>query len=518
MPFRLPDYDARQRTGLILGAVLFIAILVMATHAGLESPQGWVAATVILMAVWWITEPMPLWMTALLPLLIFPLSGATSLFPVALQYFDPVNFLFLGGMLIAAAMEQWVLHRRIALGIVAAIGASPRRIVLGFMLGTGFISMWISNTATTMMMYPIGMAVLLKLSEHADANVEELRHFGLALMLGIGYGASIGGIGTKIGTAPNLVFVKLSESMLEMRIDFLTWIKMGLPIVVIALPVAWWYLVRIAAPLPATGFAGSTEVIAAERARLGPMSRGERVTLFAFLLAAFLWIFRKEIDLGAFTIPGWWRYVPFGWGDVLGRPLTTLPPPLAKLLSQDSGDAAVAIIIGCALLLIPVSLRKVRFALDLRRAAAVPWHLLILLGGGFAMAFGIEESGLSGWFAGHLAGAGGMHPYLIFIVVCFLSVALSEAASNTATASILLPLIAASADSLGVAAAPLMLAAAIAASFGFMLPAGTPPNAIVYASGYITVPQMARNGFLVDLFGVLLVATLCYLLAPWVLG
>lgn len=514
----MSSYDRRQWTGLVLGPSLFIVIVMTAAATGLSSGPGWVAATVILMAVWWITEPLPLWMTAMLPLLVFPLSGATTLFPVVLQYFDPVNFLFLGGMLIAAAMEQWGLHRRIALGIVATIGASPRRIVLGFMLGTGFISMWISNTATTMMMYPIGMAVLLKLAEHTDTHAEELRRFGLALMLGIAYGASIGGIGTKIGTAPNLVFVKLSESMLDTSIDFLTWLKMGLPIVIIALPVAWWYLVRVAAPLPATGFAGSAEVIAAERARLGPMSRGEQVTLVAFLLAAVLWIFRKEIDVGAFTIPGWWKYVTFGWEDILGRPLTALSPPLEKLLRQDSGDAAVAIVIGCALLCIPVSLRRLRFALDLRRAASVPWHLLILLGGGFAMAYGIEESGLSGWFAGHLAGAGGMSPYLIFIVVCFLTVALSEAASNTATASILLPLIAVSADSLGVAAAPLMLAAAIAASFGFMLPAGTPPNAIVYASGYITVPQMARNGILIDLFGVLLVATLCYLLAPWVLG
>jgi sodium-dependent dicarboxylate transporter 2/3/5 len=269
--------------------------------------------------------------------------------------------------------------------------------------------------------------------------------------------------------------------------------------------------------LPAEGFHGSKKIIAEERAGLGPMNRGECVALVAFLLAAFLWIFRKDIEFGAFTIPGWWRYVTFGWEDVLGRPLETLPPPLAKLLRQDSGDAAVAIIIGGALLFIPVSLRHLRFALDLRWAAGTPWHLLILLGGGFAMAFGIEASGLSKTIAGLLTGVGDVHPFLIFLMVCMLTVALSEVASNTATASIVLPLIAASAGNFGIAPAPLMLAATIAASFGFMLPAGTPPNAIVFASGYITVPQMARNGFLIDLFGALLVATLCYLLAPWAL-
>lgn len=510
MPFTISAYDARQRAGLILGPLVFLAIVLAATRAGLGTPERWAAATVALMAIWWITEP--------LPLIIFPLSGVAVLFPVVLQYFDPVNFLFLGGMFIAASMQQWGLHRRIALGIIDTIGASPRRIVLGFMLGTGFISLWISNTATTMMMYPISMAVLLKLSEQAESDAEELRHFGLALMLGIAYSASIGGIGTKIGTAPNLVFVKLAGPVLGHDVDFITWLKVGLPIVFIALPVVWWYLVRIAAPLPAEGFHGSKEIIAAERAGLGPMNRGECIALVAFLLAAFLWIFRKDIELGVFTVPGWWKYITFGWEDVLGRPLASLSPPVEKLLRQDSGDAAVAIVIGCALLFIPVSLRPPRFALDLRRAAGIPWHLLILLGGGFAMAFGIETSGLSKTIATLLTGAGAVHPFMIFLMVCLLTVALSEVASNTATASILLPLIAASAANFGVAPAPLMLAASIAASFGFMLPAGTPPNAIVFASGYITVPQMARNGFLIDLFGALLVATLCYFLAPWALG
>lgn len=518
MSFVLPKYDNRQRAGLVLGPILFIAISLTAGSVGLGPEQRWAAASVALMATWWITEPFPLWVTACLPLIIYPLTGIAPLFPVTLQYFDPVNFLFLGGMMIAAAMQQWGLHRRIALGIIDTIGASPRRIVLGFMLGTGFISLWISNTATAMMMYPIGMAVLLKLEEQIGTDDLLLRRFGLALMLGIAYAANIGGIGTKIGTAPNLVFVKQAAPILGHDVDFLTWLKVGLPIVFVALPLVWWYLVRIAAPLPSEGFAGSGKVIAEERAGLGAMNRGERVVLIAFVLAALLWIFRKDIELGVFTIPGWWRYLTFGWEDLIGRSLDSLPGSLAKLLRQDSGDAAVAIFIGCTLLFIPIARRPLRFALDVRNAAHVPWHLLVLLGGGFAMAYGIQESGLSEWIAGLLTGIGQVQPFVIFLAVCLLTVALSEVASNTATASILLPLIAASAGNLGLHPAPLMLAAAMAASFGFMLPAGTPPNAIVFASGYITVPQMARNGVLIDLFGAILVATLCYLLGPWALG
>ncbi|MBI4006164.1 MAG: anion permease [Gammaproteobacteria bacterium] len=518
MSFKLPKYGNRQRTGLLLGPLLFLVISLSAESLGLDAEQRWAAATVMLMATWWITEPIPLWATACLPLIIYPLTHIASLFSVTLQYFDPINFLFFGGMLIAAAMQQWGLHRRIALGIVDTIGTSPRRIVLGFMLGTGFISLWISNTATAMMMYPIGMAVLLKLEEQDDADNLLLRHFGLALMLGIAYAANIGGIGTKIGTAPNLVFVKQAGPLLGHDVDFLTWFKVGLPIVLIALPLVWWYLVRIAAPLPSQGFAGSSEVIAEERAGLGAMNRGERIVLIAFVLAALLWIFRKDIELGVFTIPGWWRYVTFGWEDIIGRSLDSLPASLAKLLRQDSGDAAVAMSIGCTLLIIPVAVKPLRFTLDVRNVMRVPWHLLVLLGGSFAMAYGIQESGLTEWIAGLVTGIGQVSPLVIFLTVCLLTVALSEVASNTATASIFLPLIASSAGTLGVPPAPLMLAAAMAASFGFMLPAGTPPNAIVFASGYITVPQMARNGLLIDLFGAMLVAVLCYLIAPWALG
>ncbi len=517
MPRAFSRFGVRQLTGWVLGPLCFMFCGLYGPEWGMSMQQAWTAGTAALMTVWWITEPVPLWATACVPLFVFPAIEVAPLFGVALQYTDPVNFLFLGGMMIAASMQQWGLHRRIALAIVDAIGASPRRIVLGFMLGTAFISMWISNTATAMMMYPIGMAVLIRLREqHVDEQL--LSRFGLALMLGIAYAASIGGIGTKIGTAPNLVFVKLADPLLNHDVDFLTWLKVGVPIVAIALPLVWLYLVRVAAPLPAAGFVDSAAYIAEERRRLGTMNPGERIALVAFLTAAWLWIFRKDIELGGFVIPGWWDLVTWGWSDVIGRPLESLPTPLARLLAQDVGDAAVAMGVGTLLLFVPVPGRPTHRALSLRNAGRVPWGLLVLLGGGFAMAYGIQQSGLSNWVGGWLRDLDQLPPLLLILCVCLITVILTEVASNTATANIILPLLVALAAEIGRNPAPLMMAATIAASFGFMLPAGTPPNAIVFSSGYITVPQMARSGLLIDLAGAVLIALICYALAPWALG
>jgi solute carrier family 13 (sodium-dependent dicarboxylate transporter), member 2/3/5 len=513
----MQHFDTRQRVGLVLGPLLFFAVGLLLGNQGVGFEARWVGAVVALMATWWITEPMPLWATGCIPLVAFPLLGVGSVFDVGLQYFDPVNFLFLGGMLIAASMHQWGLHRRIALTIIAAIGVSPRRIVMGFMLATAFVSLWISNTATTVMMFPIAMAVLLKLGEQMPANDALLRRFGLALMLGIAYSASIGGIGTKIGTAPNIIMVKQAAEVMGRSLDFATWLMIGLPIVLVALPLVFLFLVHVSAPIPASGFPGAGEVVMRERAQLGRMSLGERVSFVGFLTAALLWIFRNPIELGALTIPGWWSLVAFGWHDILSVPIDSLPAALAKLMQQDLGDAAVAMGVATVLLLVPITLRPVRFALDIRRAARVRWGLLVLLGGGLAMAYGMQRSGLSTWLGAQLQGVGHLGPYQAIVMVSFASLALTEVASNVATASIMVPIIAAGAEGFNLHPAPLMFAAAMAASFGFMLPAGTPPNAIVYSSGYITVPQMVRAGIAVDIFGALLVGTLCYFIVPWAL-
>ena len=506
--------ERRQVAGLVLGPILFLLAGFGLRSLGLSAEASWAAATVALMSCWWITEPVPLWATACIPLLTFPILSKVSIGITVLQYLDPVNFLFLGGMWIAACMEQWGLHRRIALRIVSKIGTSPRRIVLGFMLATGFVTLWISNTAAAVMMFPIAMAVIRKFEEQHSRSDELLQRFGLALMLGVAYAASIGGIGTKIGTGTNLVFVKNSPQ----PIDFVTWAMMGMPVVLISIPLVWFYLVRFGARVPDRDFPGGAEAIREECERLGKMRFGEGVALVAFLTAAVLWVFRKDIELGGFTILGWSRLVPLDWSGWVAS--TGWSAPVQKIFS-DPGDAAVSMVIAGLLFFIPVRRRtpqEPRFALSVSKARGVAWGMLVLLGGGFAMAYGIQASGLSAAIAGNLAHIGKMNLFVATLTVALISVALTEVASNTATASILLPILAASAAGFGLDPLPLMLAVTMSASFGFMLPAGTPPNAIVYSSGYITVPQMARSGLVVDLFGAVLVACVCYFLVPWVLG
>ncbi len=459
---------SRSRAGLVLGPVAFVACGLALGAAHLTVAQAWTAATVLLMAIWWITETAPLWATALLPLAVFPVIGAAPLQELGVQYFDRVNFLFLGGMLIAAAMEQHGLHRRMALGIVSAIGTSPRQIVLGFMVATGFITLWISNTAAALMMFPIGMAVLERFEAQRGRQDPLLKTFGLALMLGIGYAASMGGIGTKIGTGVNFVFVKQAAKILEEEIGFVTWSTIAMPIVIIVIPLAWMYLVR---RLPREEFPGGRATIDDARRQLGPMKRGEKVALVAFLTAAVLWVFG----------------------------------PRGK-------EPEVAMGVALALMLIP------RLGLHWRSAVGISWGLLVLLGGGFAMAHGIERSGLSTLIGASLQQLGGAGPYLSLVVCCLVTIAVSEVASNTATASILLPLLGPAAPTFGLHPATLMFAVTLSASFGFMLPAGTPPNAIVFSSGYIPVTTMARSGVVIDIGGGLVIATICYFIAPWALG
>lgn len=510
--FRRAWQTPRGRVGVVLGPGGFVLLGVGLARAGVAPSAAWAAGVVAWMATWWITESVPLWVTALLPPLLFPWLGAAGLRETLSQYLDPVNFLFLGGMWIAAAMERWGLHQRLALGMVSRIGYSPRRIVLGFMLATGFVSLWMSNTAAAVMMYPMAMAVLRRFETLRGRHDPQLREFGLALMLGLAYAASIAGIGTKIGTGTNMVFVRQAGRTLNLEVSFAQWLVVGMPIVIIALPLVWWYLVRWATQLPHTEFAGARASIDEARAGQGRMSRGEWIALAVFLTAAFLWVFRQDIDLGSWTLPGWGRLMPEGWRS--GAWARATPPPLSGLLESKSGEALVAITLGLLLFVVPVRVRPWRSVLGPAEAVAIPWGLLMVLGGGFAMAYGVEASGLAAVIRGVLAGAPQLPPLVVMVLVCLVAVAITEFASNVATASILLPLLASSAPALGVEPAPVMLAATLAASFGFMLPAGTPPNAIAYASGYLPPLTMARCGLWVDLFGAVLVALVCHWLAP----
>jgi len=476
-------------------AGLLAGLLAFALLAGLDSPlkhnpewgsrPAFAAAGAALMAVWWITEALPIYLTACVPLVLFPLLGVfgpgwgANVRQTVLPYIDPYIFLFAGGMGIAAAMQQWNLHRRIALGIMDRVGTDPRRLLAGFLVATAFISLWISNTATATMMMPIGIAVIVQIEDHLGGR--RLARYGMAIMLSIAYGSNVGGIGTKIGTAPNAQFSGFMEHM-GVSISFLQFMAVGLPFVLLFLPVVWWMLWRIGREDGLAGEIGA-EVVEGELAKLGPVRRPERIVLGVFLAAAGLWIAGK-------------------WLTALLAPRVT-----AFELTSAHFEGGVAMLAALTLMLWRAGGRQV---LGFRALSRVPWETLLLLGGGFAMAAAIQKSGLSGFMSAQLAAVQGLPPFVQVLLASAATVALSAVASNTATIAVMLVV-------LRDAVAPEVLittlfAATIACSCDFALPAGTPPNAIVFGSGYVTIPRMARTGVVLDLLAAVFAAVWCWII------
>jgi sodium-dependent dicarboxylate transporter 2/3/5 len=501
-----PEFSLRRKIGLLLGVPLFLALLWPALTPGLSDAGRRLLATSGLMAFWWITEAIPIPATALLPMCLYPLLGILPMAEVTRNYGDENIFLFLGGFLIAMAMQKWNLHRRLALHIVRLIGAAPRRLVLGFMSATAFLSMWISNTATTMMMYPIALAVILQLvpeqvirsqggknDKEPMAKQRATSNFRTCMMLAIAYAASIGGLGTLIGTPPNLIFAGSVQKLFPQAppVDFLRWLAFGLPLILVFIPMAWFLLTRLLFPIAKDLFASGQDLIDAEIKKLGRMSAGERRMLVIFLATALAWIFRVDLELGFVTIPG--------WASRLG-------------LADKISDATVAMIAGTALFFIPIRFRRGEFLLDWITAVKIPWGILLLFGGGIAMSAGFKSTGLSVWLGERLAGLGDWPPLAMILAVTALVVFLTEVTSNTATATIFMPIMAATAQALHLHPFLLMIPAAVAASCAFMLPVATPPNAIVFASGYVTVPQMAHAGFWFNLIAIVLITAMVYLL------
>jgi sodium-dependent dicarboxylate transporter 2/3/5 len=476
----------------IAGVLAFAALLVLDTplrHWGEFGARPAIAAGLTLwMAIWWISEALPIHWTACLPLLVLPWSGihgdgvAAGAWGALVPYVNPYIFLFLGGMGIAAAMQQWSLDRRIALAILRAVGTDPRRLLLGVLIATASVSLWISNTATAAMMFPIGLALIAEFERQVG---HRLAHFGAALMLAVAYAANVGGIGTKIGTVPS---AQLSGFLAQrgVEISFLEFMALGLPFVALFLPVVWWTLWRVGrhdAPDAGAGRAALRE----QTARLGPMRRGEWVVLGVFLTTAAIW--------------------------VSGSPLTallrtTLSPAIAT--SHIEASAAMA-----ASLVLALWRSDGQPVLALRSLRTLQWSVLVVLGGGFSLASAIETSGLSHWLGAQLALLRELPPTVAILIVSTVTVTLSAFASNAATVAVMLPILASS-------VAPehansVLFAATFAASCDFALPAGTPPNAIVFGSGYITIPQMVRTGVRLDLLAALLAAAWCWLAVPWVL-
>jgi sodium-dependent dicarboxylate transporter 2/3/5 len=466
-------------------AIAALLLLVPLT-ADFTASVRFTTAIGLLMALLWLTEAVPMGLTALVPLVAFPLAGVSSADKIAAPYANSAVFLFLGGFLVAATFERWGLHRRLAFFALRTVGTEPRRIVFAVILVTAFLSMWISNTATTLMMAPIAVAIVGGLGEGSERTAE-------ATLLGVAYSASLGGIGTPIGTPTNLIFLGAARELFPnaKTVTFAEWMLFAAAYLVVLVPVCW-LIVVITARVP-KGAAVPLDQLGVEKP--GPMSRGEMATLALCAATALLWVFRADINIGATTIPGWSNLFPN-----------------AKMIN----DATVAIAMAILAFLVPAT--KEKHLLGWEELRKVPWDVLILFGGGFALADALESSGFSKWAGARLSFLGEWPPVLMILVMCAVVTLLSEVASNVATATAMMPITAALAVSIGVHPYFLMIPTVIAASSGFMLPVATAPNTIVYATGHVHVKAMARSGLLLDLSAAIVITLLVFLVIPWATG
>ncbi|MDK2971103.1 MAG: solute carrier family 13 (sodium-dependent dicarboxylate transporter), er 2/3/5 [Candidatus Sumerlaeota bacterium] len=483
VPEGLPPGGRLRLAGLFIGVVAAAAVLLFTDLDPGNPAATRTAAIAVLMAAWWITEAVPLAVTALLPIVLFPLLGIQSGKDACGHYANNVIFLFIGGFLMALAMQRWDLHRRIAMRVLRLFGARPGGIVAGFMAATALLSMGISNTATAMMMVPIALAVILDLEQ--TLGWKRGARIGTATLLAIAYGSSIGGMATLVGTPPNLAFAGILRSTFPEAdpVSFGQWI-------IFALPLALAFLVLLWGWLHFSFLRGEKkEGIQAPPVHkpLGPMGYEEMVVLAACVLLAGLWMFRSDLDVGVTKIPGWAR--------LLENP---------KFVT----DGNVAIAIAVLLFLIPSRRPGTRRILEVGVFSRLPWGIVLLFGGGFALASGFSASGLSEWVGARLAVAGGLPPVLLVALVCLVITFLTEMTSNTASAQILLPVLAALSVQIGMDPRVLMIAGTLSCSCAFMLPVATPPNAIIFGTERISTGDMARTGIVLNVVGVVLVTLL----------
>jgi solute carrier family 13 (sodium-dependent dicarboxylate transporter), member 2/3/5 len=480
-----------SQAGFLLGPALALATYLLlpdAAAGGLTDAGRMTAAMGVLMAAWWMTEAIPLAATALLPVVLFPLLGVLPAADAMRPYASDIVFLFMGGFMLGLAMQRWHLHTRIALGIIRVIGTSPRRLVAGFMIATASLSLWISNTAATVMLMPVGVSVIELLRRHLDESdavtARGMRNLATCLMLGIAYGASVGGLGTLIGSPPNLVLANYARAELGQDITMLDWMRIGLPLVAVLLPLTWLYLTRLVYPVTLVVPLSAAREIGTELAHLGTMSRGERAVLVVFVLSALGWVFRPQLT--AWT----------------GLPLSDTIIGLAGALS---------------LFAIPIDWRARVFALDWDTAMRLPWGILLLFGGGLSLAAAISANGVDAWLASGFSGLAGVKALWVLVAAATLVIFLTELSSNTAVANTFIPILAAAAIGIGIDPMPVLFAAALAATCAFMLPVATPPNAIVFSSGMVTIPQMMRAGFGVNLLAIVTIALVIRVFGNWLL-
>jgi solute carrier family 13 (sodium-dependent dicarboxylate transporter), member 2/3/5 len=486
--------------GRALGPMVALGLyLVLGAVAEGLAPEGRATAAIgALIAIFWMTEALPLAATSLLPIILFPLAGVYSVQEAATPYANKLIFLFMGGFMIALAIERWKLHRRIALHIVALAGTRPARLVAGFMAATALLSMWISNTATTIMMFPIGLSVIQLLEQHGPHGRRPPEAppsgTGVCLMLGIAYAASIGGVATIIGTPPNLFMAGFLHESYGIRIGFAQWMLLGLPMATLFLALTWLVLTRFVFALPRDEMPGARELLATAVRDLGRISRGERLVMAVATLTASAWILREPLA---------------NWEWLAAR-----VPAVAAV-----DDTIIALAGALLLFVLPVDARRGVFVLDWPTARKLPWEVLILFGGGLSLAAAITASGLDLWIGTLLAGLERMPLFLLMVAVTACVIFLTEITSNIATVATFLPIIAGLAMGIDPAwLLALIASAAIAASCAFMLPVATAPNAIVFASGHLTIGQMMRAGFWLNLLGILVIPLIVYFLGLHVLG
>ena len=472
--------QAYKKKGFWIGLGVFFIIL-FSPHPESLSSAGWtVAAIALLMAIWWATEAVPVPVTALLPLALFPLLGVNDIKTTALPYANPNIYLFMGGFILALGIESSGLHKRLALRMLITIGSSGAKLVGGFMLVSAVISMWVMNTSTTLMLLPIGLAVCATVAQTIpNFSSQERKHFEISLLLGIAYAASIGGMSTLVGTAPNIIFVGFMQETYGLEISFIDWMKLGVPLSAIMLFASWYAITKFVYPVTFIANMETKLQLKNMLYDLGPIGRDEKKVLIIFSLAASAWMLRTLLD----------NFIP--------------------LLT----DAGIAVLAALSFFLIPSENNKTDL-LTWDQANKLPWGLLVLFGGGLSLASSIGSSGLGSWIGQGLTILGNVPPIILILAVATLIIFLTELTSNVATTSTFLPVVGAVAVALGIAPVALTIPVVLAASCAFMLPVATPPNAIVFGSGKISIPDMMKAGFALNIIGIILVTMFAYYLAP----
>ena len=469
--------------GLILGPILFLVIMIFVDAEGLSFEAKCILASTAWMAIWWVTECVPISVTALLPIVLFPLTGGMDLATTTAAYGHKLVFLFVGGFLIALAIEKWHLHKRLALNIIRVTGSNKSRVILGFMLATAFLSMWISNTATSIMILPVGLAIISQLKDDPKTVENENEVFGKSLMIAIAYSASIGGMATLIGTPPNMVLAGVVEESYGIKLNMFDWMKFGVPLSSFLLFVCWLYLTKIAFKFKNEEFSAGKEEILRQIKKLGRFSNEEIKVLIVFTLTALGWIFRGSIE--------------------------TIFPMI--------DDTIIAIFFAVTLFIIPTKNQKTNTTLLVwNDTVKLPWGILILFGGGMAIASAFGKSGLALWIADLLQNLNDVSLFLIILIIVTSINLLTEVTSNMATTAMLLPVLVTIALAIDVHPYFLLVAATLAASCAFMLPISTPPNAVVFGSGFLKIEDMFKKGVWMNLISIITITLVVYYTLPYV--